>query len=91
LLKKKRDLEKIVIEELWCFSVYTYKWNIDCRNAHKAHLASWVYCFRFRFNDSPLSMQGSRCVYSSQGFKRKGFKRSTKKRSKLFLKECKLN
>jgi len=32
------------------------------------HLASRVDCHRF--NNSPLSMQVSRCVYSTQGFKR---------------------
>jgi len=52
---------------------YTAETRIECQ------LASWVDCYRF--NNSPWSMQVSRCVYSAQDFKRM----SSKKRSKLFF------
>jgi len=44
--------------------VYAHINETDCRNAHRVHLASWVVCYRF--NNSPLSMQVPRCVYSTQ-------------------------
>jgi len=88
LLKKKRDLKKIVIKQLWYtksyFTVDAHiysKWNTDCRNAHRVHLAWWVDCYRC--NNSSLSMQASRCMYRTQESR----EWSSNKRSQLLFTE----
>jgi len=45
--------------------VYTH---INETQTAETPIASWVDCFRF--NNSPLSMQVSRCVHSPQDLKR---------------------
>ena len=69
LLKKKRNLKKIVVEQLWCrksyFIVYTHV--NETQTAEKS-IASWVDWYMF--NNSPLPMQVSHCVHSTQDFNR---------------------
>jgi len=71
LLKKKRNLKKIVVEQLWYskryFTVYRST-HINETYTAETPRASWVD--RYMINKSPLSMQVSRCVHSTQDFKR---------------------
>jgi len=48
--------------------VYTHTNETQTAQTPRVHLASWVDCYMF--NNSPLSMQVSRCLYSTQDFKR---------------------
>jgi len=44
--------------------------HINGTQTAETPIASWVGCYRF--NNSPLSMQVSRCVHSTQDFKKNG-------------------